>query len=236
MKKLLSLLLCLTLSLPCMAQQTRHVDQIHLNNGKKYKGVILPSEMQGKVLLKTDNGETLLFDRTEISVITKKEYSSNGELRRDEKDIVMNANGGMFRGYKAFLNFGYSVGIGSQAEDAGNVFLSTTHGYQFCPNFYLGAGTGLHYYTSIDHFEIPIFVDARVDFRDEFSMMRKFTPFLDFKVGYAVFDKRGLYLCPMVGARMQMGRNGLNFGLGYTSQSLYSENHGGITIQVGIDF
>lgn len=68
------------------------------------------------------------------------------------------------KGYKGYVDTGYSIGVGDY--DLGRVEINTSHGYQFSPFVFLGAGTGLHFMSSYKtgDMEIPLDVrDSKVD-------------------------------------------------------------------------
>ena len=48
--------------------------------------------------------------------------------------------------YRGFVDAGYSFGIGDYKF--GRFEINTTHGYQFNPYFFLGAGLGFHFMSS----------------------------------------------------------------------------------------
>ncbi len=47
-------------------------------------------------------------------------------------------------GYKGFVDVGGAFGVGTYGD--GLVSVSSTHGYQFNPYFFLGAGVGVNYH------------------------------------------------------------------------------------------
>lgn len=49
-------------------------------------------------------------------------------------------------GYRGFANFAWVMGVGEWAVD--RVEFATVHGYQICPNLFVGAGVSLDYYCS----------------------------------------------------------------------------------------
>ncbi len=68
------------------------------------------------------------------------------------------------KGYKGYVDAGYSIGVGDY--DLGRVEINTSHGYQFSPFVFLGAGTGLLFMSSYKTrgMEIPLDVrDSKVD-------------------------------------------------------------------------
>lgn len=145
---------------------------------------------------------------------------------------------GVQRGYRGFADIGYSIGVGDFGE--GRVELQTTHGYQFLPYFYMGAGVGVSFYHKSEVVSVPIFADLRADLFNN-----SITPFIDFKIGYAVADVEGFYMSPSIGCRFGLDSNiALNASVGYTMQKYNwsylffkgSENCGGLTIRLGVEF
>jgi hypothetical protein len=158
-------------------------------------------------------------------------------------------------GYKGFVEAGYTVGIDD--NNFGRVEVSTSHGYQFNPYFFLGVGLALSYYTEPEKSAMPIFADARVNF-----LKGKFVPFAGVKIGYTTSDAvKGFYFAPSVGVKMMLSRHSaLNFSLGYVYQAadyitlsgvdIYTplgtinehdikrekENIGGVSFRVGFEF
>lgn len=87
---------------------------------------------------------------------------------------------------------------------------STSHGYQFNPNFYLGAGFSIEHSSKFAQTLLPVFVDARTD-----QKFGYFTPFGDLRIGYSLNSGGGLYFSPTLGYRFNWGRKaGINLGLG----------------------
>lgn len=160
------------------------------------------------------------------------------------------------KGYRGFLDFGYTIGIGN-FKGLGRLDLSTSHGYQFNPYFFLGAGIGYQHCDKVNLGAIPVFIDSRFNL-----MKRRITPFLGLKAGYS-FDTGnddryqldgpgyGFYFVPSVGARLILRKNlAVNLSVGYTRQVIdyaqYLYNNGGdysdkeswdgISIKAGIEF
>lgn len=148
------------------------------------------------------------------------------------------------RGYRGFADVGYTIGL----EGGDKVEFSTSHGFQICPYFFMGAGAAINYHFDGDLFEIPLFLDLRSDF-----LKSKVTPFVDFKAGYTLYDANGFYMNPSLGLRIAIGRHaGLNICVGYEMQKLkinYSGyrhgyrfsgskiyNDDGVSLRLGFDF
>ena len=63
------------------------------------------------------------------------------------------------KGYKGFVEGGFTAGLGNWSLH--RVEVLTSHGYEFSPYFFAGAGTGFQYYTLPESFMIPIYADFR---------------------------------------------------------------------------
>ena len=132
--------------------------------------------------------------------------------------------------YRGNVEAGYSVGIGDY--DFGRFEINTTHGYQFNPYFFLGAGTGIHFMSSyktagmdvaLDEREskvdIPVFANLRCNI-----LNKKFSPFVDLKGGTFVTNNGGLYLVASVGCRYSINEKyALNLSVGYAKEKLEFE-------------
>lgn len=53
-------------------------------------------------------------------------------------NVNVNAQSYLTNSYKGYVDAGYSIGIGDY--EFGRVEINTSHGYQFTPYFFLGAG------------------------------------------------------------------------------------------------
>ena len=133
------------------------------------------------------------------------------------------------RGYKGFIDFGYSQNVGMDGVaneisgyDSNKIFWSTSHGYQFNPYLFVGAGFSLDCYTTKTWFTMPFFANVRVT-----PLNGNITPFIDVKGGYNFIGyMKGLYLAPSIGCRFGLTRRvGLNVGIGYTMQQSISNHY-----------
>lgn len=108
--------------------------------------------------------------------------------------------------------------------------ITTSHGYQVNPHFFIGGGIGLCYY-NFDNIEgsddsegnlaVPFFANARFNLGSA-----RVTPFIDAKLGYAVGDLQGLYASPSVGVRIGIkGKFAINVATGYTAQQYTHEDY-----------
>ena len=142
--------------------------------------------------------------------------------------LVMKAQDNTFGGgYRGFADLGYTIGVGDY--NLGRFEISTTHGYQVNPYFFVGGGVGFHFMSSYETKDMDIPLDKRdskvsiplfADFRGTFSK-RKFAPFADLKLGYFVTNNDGFYGNVSAGCRMALkGKQGISLSIGYTYEKL----------------
>lgn len=130
-------------------------------------------------------------------------------------------------GYRGFADLGYTFGVGDY--DFGRIEISTTHGYQVNPYFFVGGGVGFHFMESyktagmeyaLDERKSKVSIPLFADFRGSFSK-RKFAPFVDLKLGYFVTNNDGFYGNISAGCRMALkGKPGISLSIGYTYEKL----------------
>ncbi|MDE6381202.1 MAG: hypothetical protein K2L11_12085 [Muribaculaceae bacterium] len=120
--------------------------------------------------------------------------------------------------------------------------ISTSHGYQFNPWLFAGAGIdfevkpydipNLNFYD----YKLSLFTEGRTDLK--FGI---FTPFADVRIGYNANSQEdgNLYFSPFIGYRFNWGRKiGLNVGIGYTldrfryEEQVWATTPEGLTITV----
>lgn len=132
--------------------------------------------------------------------------------------------------YRGYVDVGYSIGIGDY--DFGRYEVNTSHGYQFNPYLFLGAGMGLHFIPSyktkgmdipLDQREskvdIPLFANIHCNF-----LKKKVTPFIDVKGGTYVTNNGGLYINASVGCRFALNeKQAINLSVGYSLEKLEFE-------------
>ena len=92
--------------------------------------------------------------------------------------------------------------------------ISTSHGYQFNPVLFVGAGLDFEHCSKIDSNILALYAHGRTDFK-----FGKFTPFADARLGYNFVSGGGVYFSPSIGYRFNWGRKmGVNVSVGYTLQ------------------
>lgn len=148
------------------------------------------------------------------------------------------------RGYRGFIDWDnnlthYETWYQGNYKTYYSTGVSTSHGFQFNPNFFLGAGLGVQYTKYSSSYIVPVFLQVRTD-----QKFGKFTPFGDLRIGYSCTDGGGLYLSPTIGYRFNWGRKtAVNIGVGLTVKGStvdvfnigYSENGYTIMEQIGTE-
>lgn len=132
------------------------------------------------------------------------------------------------QGYRGYADLGYTIGVGDY--DFGRFEISTTHGYQVCPYFFVGAGVGFHFMQkyetkgmgdyALDTRDSNVGIPLYADFRGMLSK-HKFGPFLDLKLGHFLTNGDGFYASLSAGVRMKtVGKQAVNLSVGYTFEKL----------------
>ena len=141
---------------------------------------------------------------------------------------AQNTSGNCYRG---FVDAGYDVGIGDY--EFGRFVINTTHGYQFNPYIFFGAGTGFHFMseyktkdldialdTRESKVDIPVFANAHVNFTK-----RKVAPFVDGKAGTFVTNNGGMFWNISAGCRIATNeKQAVNISIGYAAEKLEFES------------
>lgn len=128
------------------------------------------------------------------------------------------------RGYRGFVeseslffpDLGFVAGEGGDSDFWTGI--STTHGYQFNPHLFVGAGMSCVWMLNDDDFHsekskvkyLPLFADLRTDLR-----FGRFTPFVDLRVGCNLLRHGAFSGALTVGYRFDWGRRvAVNLALG----------------------
>lgn len=145
---------------------------------------------------------------------------------------------GIEPGYRGFVDFSYTLGVGDWGKDHDRINLMTSHGIQIVPQLYVGLGVGVNYFYDDEAVGLPIFGHFRSDF-----IPGDVTPFFDMRIGYSLIDVEGFYLNPSLGCRFAVSDNvALNLSVGYTLQKAEyyydyrKQNCGGVDFRFGIEF
>jgi len=145
--------------------------------------------------------------------------------------------------YRGFVDAGYTIGIGDY--QFGRFELNTSHGYQFNPYVFLGAGVGLHFMQKYETKNMEIALDTRDSKVDvpvfgnlHFNFSKaKVAPFVDGKVGYYVTNNGDLYYNISAGCRIAINsKQAVNVSVGYTSQKLEFETFNSFTSRYDMDY
>lgn len=147
------------------------------------------------------------------------------------------------KGYHGFADLGYTIGVGDY--DFGRFGISTTHGYQVNPYFFVGGGVGFHFMQSYKTKGVDIALDERdskvsiplfADFRGTFTK-HKFAPFVDLKLGYFVTNNDGFYGNVSAGCRMKVkGNQAVSLSIGYTYEKLEFETFDSFTNHTSMNY
>jgi hypothetical protein len=200
-----------------LSAQNKMQDVVYLKNGSMIRGMIVEQVPNESLKIRTKDGSLFVYTIDEISRITK-------------ESKVTTSPGSVDAGYRGFVDLGYTIGT-SRFDDTGRIELSTSHGYQFNPYLFLGAGLAINYHIGWDEWNVPIFLNFRTNF-----INRPVTPFLDLRVGYTAGDGDGMYLYPALGMSFfPCRRFGLNFSFGYQMQwaDFYDED---VVSNAGYDY
>lgn len=238
-KKFLFLIMFFLTSFLCgFAQEMR--DVVYLKDGSVVKGIIVEQIPNKSIKLQTGDGSLFVYQIDAVEKMTK-------ELREASPRIGYNqwvASQGLTAGYKGYVDFGYTIGIGTYARD--RLTVSIVNGVQFNPYLFFGLGAALNLYPRGEEIGIPIFANVRGHF-----IKRNVAPFLDLRVGYSpLVDATGFYLSPSLGCRLGLSeRVGLNVSVGYEAQEadvivgydnglsqVKSRGIGGVSLKVAVDF
>lgn len=136
--------------------------------------------------------------------------------------LALDDDGQLERGFRGFVNVTTNFGIGSHTRDNYQLQCGFTGGYQINHMIFVGGGIdptlNLNAYWNDDvkaKFLLPVFSAVRFDFLD-----KKFTPFVEGRVGYYVdtddTDFSDLYFYAGTGVRMS--RASLSVGYTYYGQ------------------
>ena len=139
------------------------------------------------------------------------------------------------RGYRGFLDWSNSYRTTASYTGFPRISsfytgISTSHGYQFNPRLFVGAGIDFEHCSKIDSNILSLFAQGRTDLK-----FGKFTPFGDLRLGYNLAHGGGVYFSPSIGYRFSWNRKmGINIAIGYNLQGYswdiyevknYDENH-----------
>jgi len=230
MKKALFMLLLFIGSITTsIAQNVQEV--VYLKNGSVVRGIVIEQVPGVSLKIQTSDGSIFAYQMSEVEKITKEAPKSN---MRNGSSMSFNNNSGNETGYKGFIDLGYTIGVGDWGVD--RIELSTSHGYQFNPYLYAGAGIAANYYYDAEVVGMPIFAHVRGNI-----LNNSISPYVDFRIGYSPLeDCQGLYMAPSIGCKLKS----FNFSIGYVMQKVKydgyygdeSDNCGGLSFKFGFEF
>ncbi len=205
---------------------------VHLKNGSVVHGTTVGDVSDGNIKIQNDHGDVFVFGLDEVASATKDTVSlSDG---RFAKYVGTQSPA---RGYRGFVDGNFLFGDGFEYQ------ILTTHGFQFNPHIFAGAGAG---FGSLDLDLVSIFYGA---FRYDI-VPKKVSPFVDFRLGgylWAEDIEGGAFFSATVGARIRR----FNVSLGYAGfsnvyecfdnstgyyYSLDGSTYSALTLRLGADF
>ena len=206
MKRFMLLLMFVCISaLNGVAQN--YQDVVYLKNGSIVKGVVVEQVPNQSIKIQTSDGSIFAFDMSEVIKMTKEE-----NIRRGSSSFSGN-NYKIMSKYRGFIDFGYTIGTGT--FKVGRIELTTSHGYQFNPMFFVGIGAGVSYWFDSETVAIPIFANFRVDIPTGAIV----NPYFDVKFGFSPYDIQGIYGNFSLGCRIATSMsNAFNISVGYQLQ------------------
>ena len=218
---------------------------VYLKDGSVVKGIIIEQITNESLKVQTADGSVYSFLIDDIEKITK------GNLRPDNLTLT-HWTPSDISGYRGFVDIGYTAGIEDVTHRMDRAEFVTSHGYQFNPHLFFGAGAGIHYYFDnpghrTETLMIPCFADFRWTILNP-----KASPLLGVKAGYSLgtndnFDG-GFYLAPSLGAKFMISKkNEINISACYSIQwadnycniyryRYYGNKLKGITLKLGFGF
>ena len=217
MKKIIFLIVAGVMTLLSTVSAQALKDVVYLKNGSVIRGTIVEQVPNESLKITTKDGSIFICQMGDVERITK-EAPAKKAIKEDVKVS-----------YRGFVDLGYTIGVGI-VSNSDRVELTTTHGVQIIPEFFVGAGVGVNYYHLAEGdtcISLPFFVDVRTDI-----LRSNITPFVDLKIGYAFGNVQGLYVTPSVGCKV----NHLDFSLGYVAQRYRGLNAGGLSLKFGVNF
>lgn len=224
MKKGILFLIALLWATLSVAQQYEEV--VYLKNGSRIKGKVIETTPE-RVKIEIYDGSILIYNSGEIEKIAKENPIASytkSHIQRQPKE--WKTKGYRTNRYSGFVDAGYAM----RTSDTGFEYahISTVHGFQFNPHLFTGLGIGAQFVTGARYgIELDKTTTLSQDFDGSdvgavvFANVRgylldnKYTPYLDFRIGYATTTK-GLYLQPTF--NVAIGK--FDFGAGVCWQNI----------------
>lgn len=208
------------------ANSTLYTDIVYLKDGSVIYGTITEYNLEGHLSIISVDGSSFIFPSKSIKNIVKGNANTGRRNTRAYYGLLNTKTLG--RGYKGFVEAGYEHSFG---KFEGGIFtLSTSHGFQFNPYFYLGGGIAFNFYTYTADDETYGFLPVYINLRTNLTASRV-SPYLDIKTGVVMNEDGGFYASPSLGVRIGLRRKlGLNISINYTYQDVYvAYNYGTYT-------
>ncbi len=189
MKKAITFILSILISLFAFGQATNWEDVIYLKDGGIVRGTIIEQIPNKSFKIQTKDRNVLVYNIDLIEKITKEEISpeiSNKTIKPNNNKL----NTCKIKGFSNITEIGCVLGIGKMSKELfpenksqlvneeKNFSLTTINGYQFNSHFFLGFGIGTEIGKYV--FNIPIFLDFRY-----YLLNNKVSPFAGCGIGYA---------------------------------------------------
>lgn len=190
-------------------------DIVYLKDGSIIRGSVEEFDINESIKIKTDDGSLFVYPANQVLRIQREVE----EKRERTKTQFWSNLGEAYRGY---ADVGYGVGIGK--HDGSHFGVSTTHGFEFGPYVYLGAGMGFNYYYNLPFDEKQFCMPLYLNSRFQLSKSR-IAPFIDLKAGYSLTVESGFYGSPSIGLAYALKPGlALNFSLSYTIQMIDADS------------
>lgn len=140
-------------------------DVVYLKNGSVVRGLIVEQVPNESLRIQMADGSVFAYKMKDVERIAKEFYDDRRpypghDSRWNRSDLRgWRDTWQRQRGYRGFLDAGYTVGVGDTAE--GRFEVSTSHGYQLCPYLFIGGGVSFQYFHSDEVLEIPVYAHLR---------------------------------------------------------------------------
>lgn len=211
MKKILLVLAIVLFGMTGTVSAQSLEETIYLKNGSIIRGVIIEQIPNESMKIQTRDGSVFVYRMEDIQKTTKEQtYNSYRSLRNSAgRFSAFNIEPGYF----GSINFGYEIGVGGGDD---RIKFDVVNGYRIQPEFSIGVGIGVKYFTNVEFATIPLYAHLRSDL-----LRQNVTPFIAFNIGYNISTKSilkgGLLAEPSVGIGIRMNRKSqLNISLGYS--------------------
>lgn len=238
-KKIICLVLVIMASCEISINAQDYEDVIYLKNGSAIRGMIIEYVPGVSFKIQTYDGNIFVYDIAEIEKMTKEIPSV--KLRKARMHYANNEFN-KETGYLGHVEIGLAPGINGYSPF--RVGATIINGYRVLPQFAVGVGVGLQFFTGYSELSLPIFAHLRSDF-----LNRNVSPFLAFNLGYNFSILGGYYgglmMEPSAGVGFNMGNKyRMTVGLGmaidktkfYYGKNFYYDWAYAINIKLGLSF